>query len=266
MKCYVINLEGSSDRLRWFTEQEPLSGIEILRVPAINGSHLEQEERMTLMERRRSDYPVPAGVLGCFLSHRRAWEWVSDNEDQWAFVTEDDAHIFKDAKMFFESTDWIPDDADIVKAETSQEVTELSARSMPAKGTFRLRKLKAAHRNTAGYFIGRDTARRLLHLTASYCDPIDEVLFNPDLGISSNLMIYQLDPAICIQDNDAPGRIGFEQTIIRKQEPEPRTPMPFGIKKVVREIRRIYRRKIRPRFLQRLQISLFKKVPFAGDP
>ncbi len=208
---------------------------------------------------------MPPGALGCFLSHRAAWTRIVSCKDKWAFVVEDDAHLSSHSEVLFAGTNWIPENADIVKAETSREMTEVSASAIPARNQYKLRRLKAAHRNTAGYFVNRSTAERLLELTSQRCDPIDELLFNPKLGVSTALTVYQLDPAISVQDKDAPMPMGFEQTIIRDQDPVPRVLMPFGPAKIARELTRIHRRKIRPKLLQWLQISQFKTIPFDGD-
>ncbi|MDA4843966.1 glycosyltransferase family 25 protein [Hoeflea sp. E7-10] len=264
MKCYLINLERSADRLDWFVSNNAFPNWEIVRVGAVDGTTLEAANRASLLKQKKSDYPMPAGVLGCFLSHRRAWSRMLEAGDEWAFVTEDDAHISKSAMQLFSNSDWLPDDADIVKAETTRGNTEVSADSRPAKGGFRLRNLKAAHRGTAGYFLSRKAAARLLKLTEDYCDPIDEVLFNPELGLTGKLNILQLDPAISVQDVFAKRSSGLQPTI-RHSIPKQKNRMPFGPAKIEREFFRVYRKSVRPRLLTWMRKSSFGQIAHADD-
>lgn len=265
MKCYLINLDRSKDRYRWFVGNTEDIDFDVIRVSAVDGYGLEYSKIEELLANQRSDYPMPSGALGCFLSHRKAWSRIVATDDRWAFIAEDDAHISKSAKHLFKNENWIPDYVDIVKAETSRESIEVSAKTICATERFKLRELKSAHRNTAGYFIAKKTAERLLKLTEDYCDPIDEVLFNPELGLSTQLRILQLDPAFTVQDKISNDPFGMEPTIIREADNRPKVRMSFGPAKLIRETKRFYRKKVRPRIMTMTRQSVFGSIPYADD-
>ncbi len=134
------------------------------------------------------------------MSQRSLWKHIAESEDGWVFVAEDDIHLDSSCAELFVSEDWIPQDADIVKAETAFQKIRTSWMSRKVGRRWRAARLYTNHAGSAGYFIRRETASRLYTLTENYSEPTDETLFNPEMGISDKLRIYQLYPAICAQD------------------------------------------------------------------
>lgn len=266
--CYFINLDRSEDRRNSFAAKARRLGIETRRVPAVLGAALEEEESTRLRALGSGRYLLGDGELGCFLSHRRAWAEIAGETHEWAFVAEDDIHFSASASAFFEHDTWLPPGADIVKAETHGQRTEVAARPASDVHGHDLRRLFSIHRGSAGYFVRRPVAKRLLELTRFRCDPLDEVLFNPELGVADKLMIYQLDPAICIQDfllNTSEGHEGLESTIETDREQnahlDPRRRKKRGLGKLKRETSRIAD-KVRCLTMTRLGRLQVKVIPY----
>lgn len=89
---YVINMDSSKDRLANMLAQEPKIGKTIIRIPAIVGKELPQsslDANTTLF----CKYFCSPSMIGCFLSHRRAWETMINNGDQYAIIMEDDCKV-----------------------------------------------------------------------------------------------------------------------------------------------------------------------------
>jgi glycosyl transferase family 25 len=238
MKCYVINLDRSIDRFEHLSLQ--LSGLDapIVRVAAIDGILLPQTEIIYWQSRCHIWTPMTAQEIGCFLSHRGAWKTISEDDTPWAFVCEDDIHIADSFGRFFSSASWIPEDAEIVKAETMRSRIEMSRKIAGAAFHHSLRRLHSEHTGSAGYFISRDATQKLLRLTEEFCEPVDRLLFSPDI-LDERLAIYQLDPAICIQDHrlahEVAG-IGFATEIPEKKFTDKRTKF---VREVTRPIRQL---------------------------
>ena len=93
MKCFVINLDRSPERYRWFLESTAKLNLDIIRVVAVDGSRLPAGEIARLQSLRSGFFDVAKGEIGCFLSHRNVWQLVSDGDDEWGFVAEDDIHF-----------------------------------------------------------------------------------------------------------------------------------------------------------------------------
>ncbi len=246
MKCFVINLDRSPERYRWFLESTAKLNLDIIRVVAVDGSTLPAGEIARLQNLRSGLFDVAKGEIGCFLSHRNVWQLVSDGDDEWGFVAEDDIHFSGGCGQFLENDGWLPTDADLVKAETTLKVVEISYIKKLRVFGRGVGCLKSHHGGSGGYFLSKKTARRLLKMTELMCDPVDQVLFNPELGVSKRLNIYQIDPALCIQDSMIEGSShfqGLESLLDEEREEQLHSKVRMrGFAKIWREIVRLFRK------------------------
>lgn len=200
MKCYIINLDRSTERLAHLSDALSGTAVEVVRVAAVDGERLTALDLQHWQSLAKVWAPLTRGQVACFLSHRKVWKIILEQRDDWAFICEDDIHVSGDFSCFFSDTSWVPEDADIIKAETMCKRIEMSGVPIEYAFGHQLRILKSEHFGSAGYFLSRDSAKRLIDLTSNYCEPLDCILFSPRAPISPLLVIYQLDPAICIQD------------------------------------------------------------------
>jgi glycosyl transferase family 25 len=198
--CYYINLDRSPERDASFRAECAGVGIDPTRVAAVDGRTLPDDLIASMGPRTSGEYGVGYGEIGCFLSHVRVWEMVAAGTPEWVFVCEDDIHFASDAAAFLQTANWLPPEADLVKAETAFQRVLLTKQPHAVAFGHGLFQLYSAHGGTAGYFVSRKGARKLLELTGNSCDPVDQLMFNPKLGISTELQIWQIDPAICVQD------------------------------------------------------------------
>jgi glycosyl transferase family 25 len=208
VKLYYINLDRSIGRREWFERQAARLGVEFTRVAAVEGAAVPEAEAGRL--RGLSSAPLSAGEIGCLLSHRAIWTIVAEGEEEWAFVAEDDVHFSADARPFLTSSEWIPAGAEVVKAETFMKRVELSRQIYATPFGHELRRLKSAHLGSGGYFVSRRGALHLLDFTEKRCEPVDQVLFSPKLGVLRQISTLQLSPAICIQDSFIETHAGSE--------------------------------------------------------
>lgn len=96
---YVINMDKSTDRLKKMQEQQyKLSSKPFIRIKAVVGKELSEKEKQ-----KYSSYWYyrfgSENTIGCFLSHKKAWQTMIDNNDSYALIMEDDCEIidtFKD--------------------------------------------------------------------------------------------------------------------------------------------------------------------------
>lgn len=112
---YFINLDESKERLEDMQNQLKKIGNSYIRIPAINGKKLsieEVERQSTFMCR----YMCTSSMIGCFLSHKKAWETMIQNGDSYAIIMEDDCELVdsfqEDLKMVLDeliphNPDWI---------------------------------------------------------------------------------------------------------------------------------------------------------------
>jgi len=118
LKCYVINLDRSKDRLAQGSQTFHEKNLTFERVEAVDGALLDDEHVEHLTSRRHWPYPLSRGEIGCFLSHRECLRRIIESNDAWGVVFEDDIIISPDIGILLQDTRWIPEGTDIVKLDT----------------------------------------------------------------------------------------------------------------------------------------------------
>jgi len=237
---FFINMDAAADRRNWFEAQAKRLGLDVSRIAAIAGRELPAETLDRLKASIRSGTPLGPSEIGCFLSHREAWKQVVASGAPWAFVAEDDLHMADGAAAYFRSTGWIPDDADIVKPETTFRKCHLGSEALPAPDGRAVRRLLSLHGGAGGYFLARTAATEALALTETLCEPADHILFNPDFRFFSDHIVYQIDPAFAVQDLlRRENKAGFEQSglAIERKRMSNGKPLEKAIRELVRPFR-----------------------------
>ncbi len=186
LKVYLINLDRDADRLAHMRAQG--TGIEFERISAIDGS---------------KDPPTTKGLtrfeLACLESHKLAWRAFLGGPAEHACFLEDDLHIRPGLAALVGDPAWIPNDAHCVKLDTYLQKVRLGGRD-PAIGGREVARLYTRHQSSAAYMLTRAGAIRYLELTANASLPADYALF-PKKPRRAGLIIYQLVPAIAVQDH-----------------------------------------------------------------
>lgn len=195
MKVYVINLDRHADRLAHMRKQ--LAGIAFERIGAVDGSQApETKSGLTQSER------------ACLLSHRSAWGRFLATADSHACFLEDDLHLKSGFAAVVRDVGWIPADAHSVKLDTYLQRVRLGERRSAPDGR-QIAALYTRHESSAAYVLTRAGAERYLEMTAIPSLPADYSLF-PKNPLRAGLRVYQLTPAVAIQDHlRAPGEGGL---------------------------------------------------------
>jgi glycosyl transferase family 25 len=94
LKTYVINLDGSADRLAAIAERLADFGIEFERVAAVDGRKMDLSILPGYDAERAERYmgrSLVGGEIGCYLSHLKVAEAFLQSDAPYALVLEDDA-------------------------------------------------------------------------------------------------------------------------------------------------------------------------------
>ena len=210
---YYINLLSSTARRTWFENQANQLHLTVSRIDACSGSDSFKCDLPIFETKGLSAFWMCPPEVGCFLSHRAIWTEMQVSADQWAFVAEDDLHLASDCKPFFVNSDWIPKTADLVKAETTFKRCHIERDVTSIHSGRAVHRLLSWHGGSGGYFISKSTARMLLDASNGFYGPVDQILFNPDFGVFDTLTVFQIVPAIGLQDLFFDERIsGFEKS------------------------------------------------------
>jgi len=121
-------------------------------------------------------------------------------DEPYGVIFEDDVLLAPDAGRILEESAWIPHDADIVKLETAGSRIYLDRWNSAEIDARLAKRLRSSHYCTGGYIISVKAARRLLHESQNFSDAIDDFLFSSSSRRFHTLAIYQMVPAICVQE------------------------------------------------------------------
>lgn len=217
MQSYLINLDRSPDRLKFFSEQAHTLQLPFERIPAVDGRQLTAGELRDSLAPTFEFQPINAGEIGLFMSHKIAWQRLIDSGKKCAAIFEDDALLSPSIRKVLDAVDQEVTSFDVIKLETTLRRVVCQTDGQMLSCGNQLSRLLSWHGGTAGYVISADCARRLLVLREKLADPIDQVMFNPGSRISSSLRILQVSPAVCIQKDihDKADAAAFGTTIDR---------------------------------------------------
>lgn len=194
MRCLVINLDRSSDRLAHVTAEFSRAGVPFERIQAVDSA----------MACTVEFAPLTAAEIACFLSHRKCWQIVAGGSEPYAAIFEDDIVFGEKASGLLLNEDWIPGDADVIKLETFLSPVKIARNHTPVRGGYSLARLIGTHVGSAGYIVSKNAAARLLSGTTRLKGAVDIALFSPVLMTCARNTNYQLVPALCIQSQLLP--------------------------------------------------------------
>ncbi|WP_245488904.1 glycosyltransferase family 25 protein [Mesorhizobium sp. M7D.F.Ca.US.004.03.1.1] len=187
----VINLDRSPDRLAHVTAEFAKIGVSFDRVPAVDALH-----RRDFAE---TSPGLTATEVACLMSHKVCWKIIADGDDAFGAIFEDDVLLCEAAGPMLSDDGWVPADADVVKLETYLRKTVIAMKRTSVSRGFSLARLYGFHIGSAGYIVSKRAARDLI--TRNLDAPADHVIFDPSLPTSSSKTVYQLLPALCVQND-----------------------------------------------------------------
>lgn len=200
MEIFVINLDRRPDRLDHISHQLNSLELNFSRVSAVDGRNLCSDDLKYF--KSEPNLPRPSNSeFACFLSHRKCWERLLESADQYAVILEDDVFLSKDSGYFLSGTEWIPSGTELLRFETTQMKVFCKRGGAVHVHGRNLNEMRSFHAGTGAYLISKKIAGELLNKTEQYIPaPIDNYLFDPAFSKHHARKIYQLSPAICIQE------------------------------------------------------------------
>ena len=245
MKCLVINLDRSRDRLAHVSAEFARIGVAFERVVAIDAR---DRPDLAEMPQRKKRLRMADTEIACLLSHKQCWSMIAAGDDAYGAIFEDDVVFSDNAGALLADVGWIPADADIVKLETFFNRTVISRKRVACGHGFSASRLHAVHIGAAGYILSRQAARDLIEATNEIAIPVDHLVFNPRFATSSRHVIYQLVPALCLQAQFLGGGPVQLPSLLKQERAEERVASGMGKRrhkpiaaKVGIEIRRLAR-------------------------
>ena len=200
MKNFVISLACANERHEHITSEFSKHGIAFSFFNAITPDLIDQVAKDVSLDITHAD--LKHCEVACLLSQVVLWQKAVDENLDFVGIFEDDIHLGQQAEEILTQTDWIPDDAHIIKIEAFYPKATVSMRSKSIFSSNRkLVELRSKHMGAGGYILSYQGAKALLHFIKEYKTiiPIDHILFK-DYLMSGEHKVYQMLPALCVQD------------------------------------------------------------------
>ena len=198
---YVISLITADIRRKHIEEEFGKQNIPFIFFDAITPDIIEETaKQFNITFDTSSKATLAKGEIACALSHIVLWDLMVKNNIPYLSIFEDDIYLGESVQQLLD-IDYLPDDVDILKLETSRDRIIHYPPIIPIKNERIIFRLKNKHTGTAGYTITLKGARFLLNkMRNRFLDvPIDVLIFD-DFFRLPDYKVMQLSPALCIQD------------------------------------------------------------------
>jgi glycosyl transferase family 25 len=163
MRCFVINLDRSPDRLAFMQEQCTRLRVPWQRVPAVDGGELALPNPQLVDEaafNRRHHALLRRGEIGCYLSHHLALQLFLRSDAESALILEDDVALSSDLPRVLDMLARCADTWDLVKLYATHPSGIITRRRLNDR--HRLVSLAFRHGSSAAYVVSRAAATKLV--------------------------------------------------------------------------------------------------------
>jgi glycosyl transferase family 25 len=190
---FVINLDRNPERLRFMRAQFNALGFDFERLAGVDGRCL------TPGASQAAPYATLApGPIGCFESHRAAWQLVVERDLPCAVVLEDDVGVAADfGSLAFEPA--FLEATDVIKIDTRKWPILLGAERRSCGVGREISRLIGGELSASGYVITRRGAARALARSRGYVVAVDRFLFHVSSPSFHTRVVWKLAPSMVAQ-------------------------------------------------------------------
>lgn len=260
MEVFVISLEMNNEKRRTHIQNEfAKHNISFKFFNAITPSQL--PEVTSKFNINTDNSPLTQGELACLFSHLSLYLYMIEKNLEKICIFEDDIYLSKDSEIVINEIANSSLTFDILKLEKSLPYIKTSFFPVHRlKSKFNLYSLKSKHLGSAGYIISLDFVKCLFKNRAISHQPIDILLF--DKLLNNNFKIWQILPAVCVQDFIRYGEDKTFPSVIESDRAEKYKVLEYKKPKFI--LTRVFKEFLRPfrRILNRIKLLLLKKVNF----
>jgi len=205
-KCFIVHLNRAEKRKKYVNEIIAKLNIETEIIDAVDGNLLTTDTILRYYSKKPLYYPaypfeVNNGEIGCFLSFRKAWQKIVDQNLSAGLIFEDDVsldlQIFK--KSFASSMKWINEYGYI-----QFQVRDIPKNSKILKSDRRVQLLEPSPilLRCSAQLVSYSTAKKLLEITKKFDRPVDGLL---QLSWNTNINVTSIYPSGVIDNTHASG-------------------------------------------------------------
>lgn len=180
--AFVIHLSRAAQRRAQVERIVAACPLKTRVLDAVDGRVMSEDERAAVyradLHEPRYPFRIGPGEIGCFLSHRQAWQTMLDEDLDAALIVEDDVEI--EVPAFTRALELA------LSSMSPRSYVQFQVRKVPGGGAvvasgngIEIRRPTVVPLRTSAQLVGRDAARRLLAVSHRFDRPVDSLLQMP---------------------------------------------------------------------------------------
>lgn len=190
MNILLINLPSSKDRLAFQSKQLKKRNLPFHTLKAVSIEDIGNSYDLAFGWER----PLRAVEIACFLSHKKAWQYVVDNDSP-TLILEDDALLASNIKELLLELE-TQKQLDLITLEIRSRKKTISKKAIMTTSTnHKLYKLYQDRTGAAGYILWPAGAKKLLQKAQSHAPALADAFISSCYSLSA----HQVEPAAIIQ-------------------------------------------------------------------
>lgn len=174
---FVINLARSAQRLANTQTQLARVNLPFERIDAVDGAQLSTQQKLLhyspQLNKQQYHYPLSNGQIGCYLSHRKAWQRIVDEKLDYAIVLEDDFYIDESIHNAIKNIEQLQQPWQLIKLAAYENRTRPIAYQQNLNNHQQLVIHKKLMTGCCATAISYEGAKQLLKATAQFGRPVD---------------------------------------------------------------------------------------------
>jgi glycosyl transferase family 25 len=206
---FLINLDQSTERLQKSAARLKEQEVEFERISGVYGKALSDidliKNYQPLLNKVKFYRPLGKGEIGCYMSHRKAWQAIVDGKHPYAIVMEDDFRLVGDLHEVFDTIENLDFDWQLIKLAAYENRTRPIAFSHSLNDKFDLVVHKKAMTGCCAQAISYQGAKALLEATEYFARPVDTDIQHI---WETKVPVYSLLPYYIEQDLEFESDIG----------------------------------------------------------
>ena len=179
IKAYILHLARATDRRKQVDRLKERSPVPVEVIDAIDGTTLDSETMQaayqTSQHQPRYPFKLRTAEIACFLSHRKCWQTLLDQNLDGALILEDDVEL--DGEIFPPAFELALQSFSLDSyVRFPEKCREVPASTLVTSSTHRLIVPRVIGLGMIGQLVGRNAARTLLEKTHTFDRPVDSML------------------------------------------------------------------------------------------
>jgi len=191
--------------------------LDFTRIDAVDGAALKQAEidahYCPALNLKNYHYPLSKGQIGCYLSHRKAWQAIVDQKLDYAIIFEDDFNLDTSIHAAIQNINNLNLDWKLIKLSAYQNRKRPILFKFPLEHSQQLVIHKKLMSGCCATAITLDGAKKLLAATEKFGRPVDSDLQHIwETGVPG----FSLLPYPVTQNTEQESDIGSRSTKVKK--------------------------------------------------